>query len=289
MKLNQSTALLAAGGLLLCTGLLITGCGGAGGELIQSMTGAIPGMGDSRTQRILDTGAKAVDRMDLESPQRQDELGQSVAVAITNKYPLSTDEALNDYVNLVGLTVASVAPNANINYAFGVIETPEVAAYSAPGGYIFISRGALALAQDESELAGVLAHEVAHVALNHGMEALKASKNAQLAVSAAKINSDDAVRYGQFIDEAVDIFAVKPHSRAQESDADTQAVKYLKAAGYDPKGLLRFLQKMQAQSGSGGGLMSTHPGTPDRIAAVQRQAGNATGATLKDRYAANVK
>src|SRR4029079_19055889 len=107
-------------------------------------------------------GAKGLDWADIQSQQRQDEIGQAIAVAITNRYPLSSDTQLTDYVNLVGLTVASVAPNADINYSFGVLDTPEVGAYSAPGGYIFITRGALGMLQDESELAGVLAHEVAH-------------------------------------------------------------------------------------------------------------------------------
>jgi predicted Zn-dependent protease len=288
MKLHKSTALLAASGMMLCTGLLISGCGGAGGELIQSMTGAIPGMGDSRTQRILDTGSKTADLLDLGNAQRQEEIGQSVAIGITNKYPLSTDAALNDYVNLVGLTVASVSPDPSINYAFGVLETPEVAAYSAPGGYVFISRGALAMIEDESELAAVLAHEVAHVSLHHGIDALRRSKAASAGVSAVQINSNRAVQFGQLIDEAVNI-ALRPFGQPEEMAADAQAVKYLADAGYDPKGLLRFLQRLQTASTSGGGLMSTHPRTPDRIAAVQRQAGNATGATLKERYAANVK
>lgn len=238
-------------------------------------------------------GAKAVDTLDLESSQRQEEIGQSVAVAITNRYSLSTDQALNDYVNLVGLTVASVAPNSDINYAFGVLETPEVSAYSAPGGYIFISRGALALMQDESELAGVLAHEVAHVAFNHGIEAVKAAKRTDLAVSAAKTYDANLNAYGQYVDVAADTVLIKGYSRAQEGQADVQAVRYLAAARYDTGGLLRFLQRMQSVTGTGGvkQLMSTHPGTADRIATVQHElASHSTnGAKLSERFAANVK
>lgn len=286
---KHKAVLIAAGALVISTGFFIAGCGGPGGDLVQSMTGSIPGMNNSQTQSLVGTGAKLVDRADLESPQRQDAIGQSVAIGITNRYPLIVNEELNDYVSLVGLTVASVSKNPGINFTFGVLDTSDVAAYSTPGGYIFISRGALALVQDESELAGVLAHEVAHVALNHGMEAVKSNSNMQVLSSAIQAGNSQAAQWGQFIDGALDIAISKPYSRGQESGADAEAVKYLIAAGYDPKGLLRFLQKLQSQGSSGGGLMSTHPGTADRIAAVQRQAGNATGAMLKERYAANVK
>jgi predicted Zn-dependent protease len=286
---NQKAILCALGGVVVSAGLLIAGCGGPGGDLVQSMAGSIPGMNNSNTQRALDLTAKGIDRADLESPQRQDTIGQSVAIGITNRYPLIMNEELNDYVSLVGLTVASVSRNPDLSYTFGVLDSSDVAAYSTPGGYIFISRGALALVEDESELAGVLAHEVAHVALHHGMDAVKSSSNMQVFSSAIQAGSNQAAQFGQFIDGALDIAISKPYSRGQESGADAEAVKYLKASGYDPKGLLRFLQKLQSQSGASGGLMSTHPGTADRIAAVQRAAGNATGVTLKERYAANVR
>lgn len=297
---KYSKVLIAA----VSAGLFIAGCGGsgsgtnpAGSGVFQSITGSLPGMGGAKAQQAMQAGqlgAKALDTVDLESPQRQEEIGQSVAVAITNRYSLSTDQALNDYVTLVGLTVASVAPNADINYAFGVLETPEVSAYSAPGGYIFITRGALALMQDESELAGVLAHEVAHVAMNHGIEAIKAAKRTDLIVSGAKTYDANIAAFGQFVDVAADAILVKGYSRAQETQADTQAVKYLSAARYDSAGLLRFLQRMQSTTGAGGGLkqlMSTHPGTAERISAVQREVASkpAGGAKLPDRFAANVK
>ena len=268
-----------------------------GGGMLSSITSVIPGMGGSRADRAVEAaqlGAKGLDLMDLESQQRQDEIGQSVAVAITNKYPLSSDRALTDYVNLIGLTVASVSPNPDISYSFGVLDTPDVGAYSAPGGYVFITRGAIAMCQDESELAGVLAHEVAHVALNHGIEAVKQAKRTDLAVSAAKTYNSNVAAFGNLVDTAADAILVKGYSRAQESQADENAVKFLIAAGYDPNGLLRFLQRLQAEIGAGGGmkqLMSTHPGTAERVASVQHEiaGSNVTGVTLKERFAASVK
>lgn len=296
--LNQKTLLSLA--LIVIIGAMIApGCGGNGGstDIINNMTSGLPGLGRSgrrepTPQEMLSLGAKGLDVMDVNSPQRQDEIGQSVAVAISNRYQLSNDQALNEYVNLVGLTVASVSPRSDINYAFGVLDTPSVGAYSAPGGYIFITTGALRLIQDEAELAGVLAHEVAHVAMDHGIEAVKAAKGADFVVSAAKTYDQNVRAYGRNVDVVVDTVLVKGYSRDQESRADTEAVKYLAAAGYDPNGLVRFLQNLQRQPNSGGGqLMSTHPGTAQRVADAQRQVAQtrATGVTLRDRYAANVR
>lgn len=275
------------------TAVIGVGCGPDGaGPNLGSLTGSLTGTGSGDTQRVLEgakLGAKAVDVLDMENPARQQEIGQSVAVAISNRYTLSTNQPLNDYVNLVGLTVGSVSPNPDINYAFGVIESPEVNAYSTPGGYIFVTTGSLALMSDESELAGVLAHEVAHVALNHGIDAVKNAKRTDLAISAAKTADQQLNAYGRAVDVATDAILIKGYSRGQESQADAQAVKYLIAAGYDPNGLVRFLQRMQSQSGTGGGtkqLMSTHPGTAERIASVQKQIAStgAGGVTLRERF-----
>jgi predicted Zn-dependent protease len=293
---NLATSLSIAGILLAC------GCGGSGSGPNLSGLGNlpvnIPGMGSSGRSvdagQLAQLGGKTADLMSLDSPKRQQEIGESVAIGITNKYPLSTDQALQDYVNLVGLTVASVAPNADLDYAFGVLETNEVGAYSTPGGYIFITRGALGLIEDESELAAVLAHEIAHVVKNHGIEAVKNAKLADVVSSGAQTFSAEARAYANQVEFGTDFVLVKGYSRGQESDADALAVRYVAAAGYDPAGLLRFLQRLQSRTGAGGGLgqlMSTHPGTAERVAAVQRQvaATNARGVTLRERFVANVR
>lgn len=292
MKLNTNSMRLLGLGLATAGVLgLAIGCAEETGSAMSGLGVNIPGMSSGQTQQAVQVGAKVLDRADLESPARQDEIGQSVAVAITNKYPLSTDQTVTDYVNLVGLTVASVSEKPDLNYCFGVLETDQVAAYSAPGGYIFITRGSLALCKDESELAGVLAHEVAHVSLNHGINAVKNAKETDILLAGAKTQSQAVANFSQIVDIGVDVVMVKGYSRAQESEADKEAVNYLMDAGYDPAGLERFLERMQSATGTSGGLMSTHPGTTERIAAVQKQIGaNAgKGATLPERFAANVK
>jgi predicted Zn-dependent protease len=292
MKFTTNNMRRMGWGLAIAGALgLVIGCVENTGSTMSGLGVNIPGMSSGQTQQAMQVGAKVLDRADLECPERQEEIGQSVAVAITNKYPLSTDQTVTDYVNLVGLTVASVSEKPDLNYCFGVLETDQVAAYSAPGGYIFITRGSLSLCKDEAELAGVLAHEVAHVSLNHGINAVKNAKETDILLAGAKTQSQAVANFGQLVDIGVDVVMVKGYSRAQESEADQEAVNYLIDAGYDPAGLERFLERMKSATGKSGGLMSTHPGTAERIAAVRRQIGASAGkgATLQARFDANVK
>jgi predicted Zn-dependent protease len=241
---------------------------------------------------LLQSGRNFLDVLDLDNPQRQQELGQSIAIAISNKYPVGKDRALNEYVNLVGLTIASVSPKPDLNFAFGVLDTPDVGAYSTPGGYVFVTRGALQLMSDESELAGVLAHEVAHVVLNHGVEAVKHAKLAQAASPFTKQYGQKFGAFSQYVDQGVNFVLVNGYSQEQEKQADSKAVEFLILANYDPRGFVHFLNRLDAQNQHlPSPLMRTHPLTKDRIGDVTRQIASyrsVAGVTLKERFAANM-
>jgi len=244
-------------------------------------------------QELLQSWKNITEAWDLDNPEQQRDLGQSIAIAISNRYPVSKDRKLNEYVNLVGLTVASVSSKPEMTFTFGVLETSDVGAYSTPGGYVFITRGALALANDESELAGVLAHEVAHVVFNHGIEAVKSGKFRKAADPFVKQYGQNAGAFAQFVDEGADFIMVKGYSQEQERQADAKAIEYLILANYDPRGFARFLNRLdqQNQSRPQNPLMSTHPLTRERVGAVTRQIAsyrNIGGVTLQDRFAANV-
>ena len=128
---------------------------------------------------LMTLGKQYCDAVDLDNPERQNALARP-ALAVSNKYPLLANANKNDYVNYVGLTIASVCPNPELDYTFGVLDTPDINAYSTPGGYVFITRGALEICSDESELAAVLAHEIAHVVLGHGIDAIRSAKYTQI-------------------------------------------------------------------------------------------------------------
>src|SRR3954453_1917106 len=154
------TAALIGGAGVIVLSVLLGGDGGVQAQIFKipkipgnlpNVPNIVPGHGsgsgsrDADLRGVTELGKKWGELTDLDNPKRQDELGQSIAVAIANRYPVSKNRSLNKYVNLVGLTVASVSARPDLNYAFGVLETPEVGAYSTPGGYIFITQGALKL------------------------------------------------------------------------------------------------------------------------------------------------
>jgi predicted Zn-dependent protease len=266
---------------LACRAVLGLGCCAAGS------TAACNNVGISNVVGLVQSGQTAIQSGQLNEAD-EPKLGESFVCAITTQYPLSTDEALNKYVTLVGLTAATGIPRNNIPFCFGVLETPTVNAFSGPGGYVLVTRGALNKIEDEAELAGVLAHEMGHIVLHHGLEATKKAMLTESGKQAlANVNPNDA--FGILADLSTEL-AKKPWEKAQEFAADNEAVHYLVAAGYDPASYERFLGKL----GTGGGtLMSTHPATADRIAAVRTMvddlAARGQGQTLKSRFTKNVK
>src|SRR5258708_981953 len=112
---------------------------------------------------------------ETESLGEKDEraMGESVAMAVTTRYPIIQNDKLNQYVSLVGLTLAANSPRPDGHWLFAVVDTPEVNAFSGPDGYVLITRGAIAQMKDEAELAGVLSHEMSHVLDKHGLAAVK--------------------------------------------------------------------------------------------------------------------
>src|SRR5256885_606615 len=119
-------------------------------------------------------------------------MGESVAMAVTTQYPIVKDEKLNQYVTLVGLTLAARSSRPDANWLFAVIDTDEVNAFSGPDGYILVTRGAIRQMQDESQLAGVLAHEMTHVLEKHGLKAVQQAGYADALGTLAQGSRDTA-------------------------------------------------------------------------------------------------
>jgi predicted Zn-dependent protease len=258
------------------------GCGGDMGTVVGDVTGGRLG-GGSKQMEYVEAGAKAVGAATLSEAEAA-KIGESVALALINQYGLSADDTLNAYVTKVGLAVAAVSSRSDIDYTFGVLETAEPNAFSTPGGFVFVTRGALALMRDESELAGVLAHEIGHITEDHGRKAIQQS--GLLAAGAQAVTADDQARLFRGVaDKSVEVLQ-SPHSQAAELSADAEAVKLLRRAGYDPNGLARYLSRVKA--GGAAKAFATHPVNADRVAKVQAQAGAATGETLESRFKANV-
>lgn len=207
-------------------------------------------------------------------------IGRAVAARMTATYPLYKNSRLTEYLNQIGQTLAlhSEKPTTFGGYHFAILDTPEINAFACPGGIILITRGMLESVKSEEELAAVLAHEIGHIIHRDGIAAISSSRWSEallvIGSSAAKEfgPKDTAKLVSLFegsIDDVVKTLVVNGYGRDQELAADAAALKYLAAAGYDPKGLTGYLKRLeQAGQGSKGGILTTHPGTDDRLEKV---------------------
>ena len=206
-------------------------------------------------------------------------LGRAVAGRILSVYKPSNNAALNDYVIKVGLSVAkfSARPDVYKGYSFQVLESKDINAVSAPGGFVFITTGLLNKLKSEDELAAVLAHEISHIQKQHGLAAIQKahkSKGKDIGgkiVSALTCSELTALLNEAFeaaVDDMVNTLLEKGYSRDQEFEADQIAFGILKNSGYNELGLGSALTELKLASASAGGWFSTHPSPEERIVKI---------------------
>lgn len=274
---NRRIRLFMAGSLTAALGVLATVPFNMGGCSASNLNVA----------GLVNAGGKAIKAGSLDQ-RHERAIGESVSLALTNEYGVTTNQELARYVVMVGQTVASRTPRADKQWVFGVLETQEVNAFSGPGGYVWITRGAVEHMQNEAELAGVLGHEIGHVVKQHGLQAAKQAGLADAAVTAVQ-SSNDMTEFNGLSDKVADIIIKRGFSQPQEFEADAMSVKFVAAAGYDPNGFLHFLERIRQQQKSGGPtLFSTHPGMDERIKRVTAEISSAGtaghGVTLQERF-----
>lgn len=220
-------------------------------------------------------------------------IGRAVAMEVFRRYGKRTDNSdLNRYVTLVGQTVAANSGPKDQKYRFAVIENKEMNAFAAPGGFIFITTGLLKAINTEAQLAGVLAHEVAHVNKNHMVNAIQRARGLQgLAELSAVAMNKNPKEFSKIVSAMTDILFTKGLDKEMEYEADREGAVYSSRAGYHPGGLLKFLKKLKASEGKTQSVFfSTHPSTGARIEKLKweiKKTGG--GSVLGDRYARWVK
>lgn len=207
-------------------------------------------------------------------------LGRSVAATVLNMYPPLEAPAMQQYVNLVGQSVACCSPQPAIynGYHFMMVNSSQINAIACPGGLVLVTTGLTGLAENEDELAAILAHEVAHVALKHGVSSIDQARwtefGALVAEESAERWGSSEVRaaaddYGDLVEDVVSNIITRGYSRDTEYQADSLAAVILSRAGYSPSALASVLQRMSAiDSRSGPGFWQTHPSPEDRLAEV---------------------
>ncbi|MHB8914245.1 MAG: M48 family metallopeptidase [Thiobacillus sp.] len=215
----------------------------------------------------VDAGAIAFGLFGKYSTADEIRIGQQIAGNLLGAVPLVRDEGLQRYVNVVGNWVVAQAGRTELPWRFGVLDTEDINAFAAPGGYVFITLGLYRQLNSEAELAGVLGHEIAHITQKHHLKVLKKSNlisAAGQAVSRKAKNNDQIVQ--NVIGNGAEIMA-RGLDKDAEFEADRVGAVYAARAGYDPWGLPAVLQDLAAMPPDNRTslLFKTHPQPDERL------------------------
>jgi beta-barrel assembly-enhancing protease len=210
------------------------------------------------------------------SQQQEVQIGQQTAAQVNAQLPMLRDPAVDGYVNSLGQSIASRTSRSDLQWQFAVVNTDVINAFALPGGFIYVNRGVLSRASNESELAGVLAHEIEHVVRRHSVKQMEQVQQANVGVGLVCVLT--RVCENQAAQAAIQVggsAVFAKFSRADEIQADEGGFQNEIRAGINPRGMLTFFQKLLAEeqsNGSGGASawFADHPGTQDRIADIQR-------------------
>ncbi len=212
------------------------------------------------------------------SVQDDIKLGRQAAQEAEQQFPLMRDSQVQSYVERVGQRLVSAIPSQfqhpEFRYSFQVVNARDINAFALPGGPMFVNRGMIEAARTEGEMAGVMAHEISHVALRHGTaQATKGQKYGLLAgiagIAGTILTGNQGV--GQLAQAPFAVYLLK-FSREYETEADVLGAQIMARAGYDPRDLANMFQTIQQQGGGGGGFLSDHPSPTDRYARINREA-----------------
>jgi predicted Zn-dependent protease len=246
-----------------------------------------------KAKPVTERAERAADTFQVWSPKDEQEIGEAGAAKMVAVFGLVEDPMTVRYVNLVGQTVGQFA-SRQLPWRFGVLDTEIVGAYALPGGYIFITRAALAGMTSEAQLAGALGHEITHCGERHLEREIRSKKTSAWAVEEGKAAGKTGDLASIKADALVKDLFNTSLSRDKEDAADDQGTQMAAKAGYHPGGLLQFLTAMRDASRKPenqqmfGQMLSTHPSFDSRIAHLQPfvdKAGS-SGQTLEARFQA---
>lgn len=244
-----------------------------GASLAQSQ-GVVTGEQAEAITKVTTAVAKTFEDI---TPEQEYYIGRSIGAVIVSKYKPYPDTEANDYLNLLGQTLAQASdrPETFGGYHFQILDSDEINAFAAPGGLIFVSRGMLRNCRNEDAAAAVLAHEIAHVQLRHGLQAIDKSRLTQAlttitAESAKTLGgkelSDLARAFEGSVGDITSALINNGYSRGFEREADAAAVTILSRVGYDPNALVGMLREMEKNLKPGGpDFARTHPSPQSRI------------------------
>ncbi|MDX2231090.1 MAG: M48 family metallopeptidase [Leptolyngbyaceae cyanobacterium bins.349] len=199
------------------------------------------------------------------SPQQEVEIGRQINdQLVAQRIRLLQNPEVNQYVNQIGQRLVAQNNRANIPYTFQVVNDRGVNAFATMGGFVYVNRGLLQLADNEAELASVMAHEIGHIVGRHAVEQMRKTAIASGLVGAAGLDRNVAANIG------VELAFRRPNSRRDELEADSLGLEMLRRAGYAPVAMVSFMEKLLQNGGSVPTVLSTHPATDERIARLRQ-------------------
>jgi Zn-dependent protease with chaperone function len=214
----------------------------------------------------------------LFSPDQDVEIGQQSAAEAEQQLPMLNDAQVNAYVNQIGQRLAAHAGGPNYQYRFRVVNSADINAFALPGGFIYVNRGVLDNARNEGEVAGVLAHEISHVALRHGTHQASKAYLAQAGISilggllGGKVGQGTAQVINAIGGFGLNALFLK-YSRDIETQADVRGSQVLAASGYTPIDMVNFFKTLERVDPSKKtNFLADHPAPPDRIARIEKEA-----------------
>ncbi|WP_413199669.1 M48 family metallopeptidase [Nostoc piscinale] len=211
---------------------------------------------------LLFQGAQILQLSNISSRQEV-ELGKQMNDELLGEVRLYRNAEVNRYVQEIGQRLAANSDRPNLPFTFQVVEDNAVNAFATTGGFVYLNTGLLKTAENEAELASVIAHEIGHIGGKHLVKQMQQRAVASGLATVAGLDRNQAVAIG------VDLALNRPRSRQDEFDADKRGLRTLTRAGYAQSGMVSFMQKL-LKSGSGPTFLSTHPATSDRINNLKR-------------------
>jgi predicted Zn-dependent protease len=281
-----AAALVSAGIALSCaslSGASIAGAAGVGAQIAGNL-----GVIDQNTAAAITQSSEAIGKAAEEiTPEQEYYIGRAVGANILSSYKIyGAKPALTAYLNKIcgAIVINSPKPDIYNGYHVNILDSAEINAFATSGGHIFITRGLIDSADSEDALAGVIAHEIAHIQLQHSIKAITNSRINQAlmvtGISAVGVAAGMDVKeltdvFNQSVGEIVNTLLNKGYSREQEYDADATALSLLAAAGYSPSGLIDMLRQLEKTQGShAGGFNKTHPSPAERLGSAEKLAVN---------------
>ncbi len=271
--------------------LVLSGCESMGvfgdiGASIGEATGTLDAEQADSVRRVGEAVGHSYEEL---TPREEHYIGRAVTAQMIARYGVWDQPQAHTYLNTLGQALAAVSdqPETYRGYRFLILDSDEINAFAAPGGFVMVTRGLLRETPDEDALAGVLAHEIVHVTEQHGLQAIRQSRLTQAVAllateSIRHMGSEDLVRLTEAFEGTVsditESLVSRGYSRRAEADADRGAVRLMQRVGYQPEAYEQMLLTLGELADDGrGGLFRTHPHPHDRLETVRAEVSAAPG------------